>query len=142
MTARIVRLTTLWIRMLLCVTALPVAAQQANEPGLTPSPATGKELYGTFCAVCHGQDARGNGSAAVALKTLPPDLTLLSSRNGGKFPLMKVTHAITGDEIIYAHGTRQMPIYGELFRGIRDEDTFVTLRVSLLTSYLASLQKK
>ncbi|HVY94700.1 MAG TPA: cytochrome c [Bryobacteraceae bacterium] len=142
MSARIFTTRKFWIQTLICAMAPLAAAQPQDAPGLTAAPATGKELFETFCAVCHGLDAKGGGPAVVALKTPPPDLTLLSRRNGGSFPLMKVTHAITGDEIIYAHGTRQMPIYGELFRGIRDEDTFVTLRVSLLSSYLASLQKK
>src|SRR3974377_2575154 len=47
---------------------------------------SGKELYLDHCAVCHGVDGKGNGPAAPALKTAPPDLTLLAKNNGGKFP--------------------------------------------------------
>src|SRR3984957_18693829 len=40
------------------------------------SPASGKEMYTAYCAVCHGTDAKGAGPAASALKTAPANLTL------------------------------------------------------------------
>ena len=55
------------------------------------SAASGKEMYTSYCAVCHGTDGKGGGPAASALKTPPADLTLLSKNNGGKYPAMKVS---------------------------------------------------
>jgi hypothetical protein len=61
--------------------------------------------------------ARGNGPVAPALKVSVPDLTLLSKTHGGKFPLLRVEQAIDGEEGIPAvHGTREMPVYYELFK--------------------------
>ena len=48
---------------------------------------------------------------------------------------------IQGDVVVISHGTREMPIYGDLFRGIRREEIFVKQRVGLLTGYIESLQK-
>lgn len=41
---------------------------------LSPTPkslASGRKLYATFCAACHGVDGRGDGPSAVGLKSLP-----------------------------------------------------------------------
>jgi len=51
----------------------------------TPS-SSGKEMFDTYCAVCHGKDTKGNGPAAGAMKTPPADLTTLAKGNGGKYP--------------------------------------------------------
>ena len=45
----------------------------------------GASLYKAYCAVCHGEDAKGNGPMTKSLKSLPPDLTRLFARNGGVF---------------------------------------------------------
>ena len=45
----------------------------------------GASLYRAYCAVCHGEDAKGNGPMTKSLKSLPPDLTRLFARNGGVF---------------------------------------------------------
>jgi mono/diheme cytochrome c family protein len=36
--------------------------------------ARGREIYASRCAVCHGEDGRGDGPAAAALPLKPPDL--------------------------------------------------------------------
>ena len=108
----------------------------------SPAPMSGKEMFQIYCATCHGTDAKGNGPAAFALKAKLPDLTLLARNSGGKFPLMKVSQVIQGDVVIISHGTREMPIYGDMFRDIRRDETFVKQRVGILTGYIASLQQK
>src|ERR1039458_8577208 len=50
------------------------------------SPISGEQMYSTYCDVCHGAKATGNGPPAPAMKAQPPDLTMLSKRNGGAFP--------------------------------------------------------
>jgi Crp-like helix-turn-helix domain/Cytochrome c len=53
-------------------------ARQANT-------ASGKETFVKYCASCHGEDGKGNGPAAIALKPPPSDLTTLSKRHEGKY---------------------------------------------------------
>ena len=50
----------------------------------TPA-SSGKQMYVSYCAPCHGVDGRGQGPVASALKKQPADLALLSKNNGGKF---------------------------------------------------------
>ena len=119
-------------------------SQQSSDADKVSSPdaMSGKEMFQIYCAACHGTDAKGNGPAAVALKAKLPDLTLLVRNSGGKFPLMKVSQVIQGDVVIISHGTREMPVYGDMFRDIRRDETFVKQRVGILTGYIESLQQK
>src|SRR5689334_18360137 len=72
------------------------------------SPASGVEMFDTYCAVCHGKDGKGGGPAAVALKTSPTDLTRLASRNSGKFPEDAVVVTLSGTSEVQAHGSQEM----------------------------------
>lgn len=113
-----------------------------NAPPPETSPASAPDMYRAYCAACHGQDAKGNGPAAPALKTAPPDLTVLSRNNGGKFPSFRVANIIQGDEAITAHGSQDMPMWGDVFRSMRRDEATVKLRVHNLTQYLEFLQEK
>jgi len=107
------------------------------------SAASGKEMYTSYCAVCHGTDGKGGGPAASALKTPPADLTQLSRNNGGKFPSLKVASTIRGTNDLPAHGSAEMPVWGHLFRSISaGHDSEVQQRVANLTHYLETLQAK
>ena len=46
----------------------------------------GKDLYMRICAFCHEESGKGDGSAAVALKHPPADMTQLSKKHSGTFP--------------------------------------------------------
>ena len=107
------------------------------------SPASGKEMYTSYCAVCHGTDGKGGGPAASALKTPPADLTLLSRNSGGKFPAPKVSSILYGTSDLPAHGSKEMPVWGPLFRSISGgHESEVQQRVANLTQYIESLQVK
>ena len=107
------------------------------------SPASGKEMYTSYCAVCHGTDGKGGGPAASALKTPPADLTMLSKNNGGKFPAMKVTSTLGGTSDLPAHGSKEMPVWGPLFRSMSGgHEGQVQQRVANLTHYIETLQAK
>jgi mono/diheme cytochrome c family protein len=76
----------------------------------------GDNLYKTYCASCHGEDAHGHGPMAVWLKVPPSDLTRIAARNGGQFPLGRVDRIISGEEALPSgHATRAMPIWGPIF---------------------------
>lgn len=70
------------------------------------------------CASCHGQDGKGNGPISGQLKVPPADLTILAKKNNGVFPVGAVYEAIDGSKLVAAHGTREMPIWGERFNPI------------------------
>ena len=107
------------------------------------SAASGKDMYTTYCAVCHGTDGKGGGPAASALKVPPTDLTMLSKNNGGKFPSLKVTSAIRGEADLPAHGSKDMPVWGKLFWSMsRGHESEVQQRVANLTHYIETLQAK
>jgi len=106
---------------------------------------SGKGMYTNYCAVCHGNNGRGNGPAAEALKIAPPDLTRLSKQNNGKFPNAHVYTVIRGDSNMpVAHGAKDMPLWGALFAessAAIPPDAEVHQRISNLTRYVASIQK-
>lgn len=107
------------------------------------SPASGKEMFTSYCAVCHGTAGKGDGPAATALKTPPSDLTQLSKNNGGKFPSMKIMSTIRGTANLPAHGSEDMPVWGPLFRSISGgHESEVQQREANLTRYIETLQAK
>ena len=77
----------------------------------------GAELFAENCATCHGAEAIGDGPMTEILSVQPPDLTSLSARNGGEFPLERVVRHIDGrDTVVLAHGG-PMPVFGSLLQG-------------------------
>ena len=73
----------------------------------------GHHYYLRYCASCHGEDGDGRGPAAKALTTPPADLRLLGQKYGMPLPAYKIAQFIDGRDAIAAHGTREMPIWGE-----------------------------
>jgi mono/diheme cytochrome c family protein len=139
------------IQVLMVVAAFALTSGAQEEPKKTiqhvpmkpTSSASGKEMYTTYCAVCHGTEGKGNGPAADALKTPPPDLTVLSKNNGGKYPALKVSSAVRGDARVAAHGSKEMPVWGKLFHSMSGgHQSEVDQRVANLVSYIKSLQSQ
>lgn len=130
--------------LVLIAAAILCAAQEVKKvPAPYTSPSSGKEMYTAYCASCHGADAKGNGPAAGALKVAPTDLTQLSAQNQGKFPELKVYAAIKGDTAIPAHGSKDMPVWGPVFRAVsQGRESEIHMRLTNLTKYLESLQAK
>ena len=117
--------------------------QVKHAPAPQTSAASGKEMFNSYCASCHGPDAKGNGPAAAALKSTPADLTALAKNNGGKFPADRVMSILTGQASVTAHGNRDMPVWGPVFwRMSQGHPAEVQQRVTNLTRYVESLQMK
>ena len=113
----------------------------------------GKHEYESKCAVCHGLEGRGNGAMAAVLKTRISNLTYLSKNNNGVFPVKRVYEIIDGTEVLPAHGTREMPIWGTVYRTeIREAATYfdvpsgseayVRAQILSLIDYISRLQAK
>ena len=150
-------LFALFLPVLLSVATYAASASATTtdtEPALTsPDLARAAEDFTTYCSVCHGQDAKGNGPVAKELKTPPADLTRISARSDGLFPADAVFKTIEGLDMPLAHGTSDMPIWGALFvqqavgEGVLIEDAKTAARVATdrirrLVKYLETIQEQ
>jgi len=103
----------------------------------------GAQLFKTHCAVCHGSDARGTGTATSELRRRPPDLTEYTARNGGTFPRERVYQIIDG-RYVPSHGDRDMPIWGDAFSRSREglSDAAIKARIDAIVGYLEGIQRR
>ena len=122
-----------------------VGAQSPRDSNDAPLIASiqGPALYKAYCASCHGADARGNGPMAKSLKVPPADLTRISLRNAGAFPVMRIERIISGEEQLPSgHGVREMPVWGPIFSQVDQDQDLGRVRIDNLARYLESLQTK
>ena len=118
------------------------AGAQTIKQGTAPrlQSVQGVDSYKTYCSVCHGDQAKGDGPAAAALKKVPADLTTIAKRHGGKFSSADVEGVIDGQNVMMSHGTRDMPIWGPVFKAIATDDSVAKLRVANLIDYIKGIQ--
>ena len=120
----------------------------------------GKSEFQSSCASCHGTDGKGKGPVSEQLKVPPSDLTMLAKNNNGVFPTNAVYETIHGSKTIPAHGTREMPIWGERFNPIvslphyvdpsywkmagpaQSPEVVVRTRILAVIDYLSRIQQK
>ncbi|MBI3403035.1 MAG: cytochrome c [Acidobacteria bacterium] len=131
-----------------CLAAMATAtfAQTTGRqnPPLTIQSVAGRDIFEFYCAPCHGRDGRGAGPVVPALKTAPPDLTLIARRHGGAFPRAWVEAFVTHDGAATtpAHGSEDMPVWGPVFRGLDPSDTRAAIRIANVVKYVEALQIK
>jgi mono/diheme cytochrome c family protein len=104
-------------------------------------------MYVACCGACHGRDGKGDDPAAPALKRPIPDLTTLAQRHNGKFPATYVDTVLRfGTEGNAAHGSKDMPVWGQIFHSMdampRGGTSSETMRIAGLNRYLETLQVK
>ena len=139
-----------WSTLLLCLfclSAVLLAVAQKQEQEKTTSPSRnsieGPKIFRYYCAACHGADGRGHGPASGALKHAVSDLTLISQRNGGKFPYEHVKEIIEGKQPgPLAHGDREMPIWGPIFHEVESDQDWGEVRLDAIMKYIESIQQK
>lgn len=111
----------------------------------------GQREYEGHCAVCHGVTGKGDGPYAGIIETKMPDLTVLSGKNKGVFPVDRVYSTIDGAATPKAHGTRVMPIWGQRYRLEAaekyyevpyDDQVFVRVRINALIDHILKFQAK
>ena len=137
------RISVLFLGLIVPLWLLVASAQTIkNVPAPYTSPASGKAMYRTHCAACHGLEGKGDGPAATALKMAPANLTTLAKANGGQFPSDRVYNSIKGDPAVAAHGSPEMPVWGTTFRSVsHGHPVEVQQRLVNLTSYVKTLQE-
>jgi mono/diheme cytochrome c family protein len=143
------------LALLVLTTTLSLSTAASAQTEKTDAQAAktdlGKKEYELRCAVCHGMDAKGDGVFDQVLKVVPPDLTVLTKKNGGVFPAERISRVIDGRVEIASHGPRDMPIWGtrysvESAKQFVDfpyaEETYIRARVLRLMDYLYRIQQK
>jgi len=141
---RILTCIAIGVAALLMAPSSAVLAQQKVD--------LGKREYDSNCMICHGAKGKGDGMYRANLTRPPTDLTTLSQRNGGVFPFQTVYESIDGTRDIAAHGPRDMPIWGMVYRSRAgefygpdvpyDPNAFVRARIYALIDYVQRLQVK
>ncbi len=104
--------------------------------------ARGKASFEKYCANCHGTEARGDGPLAELLKVPPADLTRLKIKYGS-YPVDLVYQTIDGREAKLGHGTREMPVWGNVWTdqdGGPDAETRIARQINEIVEYLRTLQ--
>ena len=139
-------------RLLVIVVAATLAtgmsyADQSKSKVTIPvtktSAASGKLMYSSYCAPCHGVDGRGQGPVASALRTPPMDLTMLSRNNHEKFPDTHIVSVLQNGAEIPSHGTAEMPVWGPILgKMTQSNPQDRLLRISNLSRYLETMQVK
>jgi mono/diheme cytochrome c family protein len=132
-----------------CATSACAAAQTVAAP--TPVE-MGRLEFESNCATCHGMTALGDGPMRPFLVRPPADLTTLARRHGGQFPKSAIADLIDGRGMAGPgpHGTRDMPVWGRVYREQSEHQTrgtpfpsewSVRGRILALVAYLETLQR-
>lgn len=128
--------------------AASTSVDDKSRPRPTPPSAPlihslkGADIFRAYCASCHGTDARGNGPVVPALNAKVPDLTTIAQRNCGVFSTERVRKIISGNQVVIAHGSPDMPVWGPIFHQVEEDRDYGEIRLQNVTEYLQSLQTK
>ena len=145
-TPSVVRRVSTFVSLFL-LTAGSVAIAQEN----IGTDSIGKMEFQKNCAACHGKVGKGDGPLVEFLKQTPPDLTTLSKRNGGVYPQAKVYEWIRDAKKVRAHGTEEMPIWGDRYSkeiielygpDYAGPGSSVQQRILELVFYIGTIQQK
>ena len=138
------RRVPMFVLVLLVSVAVSASAQIRSQPQPPIRPVDGPSIFRNYCAACHGLDGRGQGPVSKALKQEVPDLTRLAQRNDGAFPAIHVRTTILfgADDLLPAHGSKGMPIWGAIFHEIEFDRDLGNVRLENVTKYLESIQRK
>ena len=93
--------------------------------------------------VVTGSAVEATDRRPTSLRHRPADLTQFAARNGGVFNGARIHRFIDGRTVITAHGTMEMPVWGDEFKwreGLPENG--ITARVDALVRYLETLQER
>lgn len=132
----------------LCLSSAPKTVVADDLDDLTaPASASAEEAFARYCAPCHGK--AGRGGSVAGLSKPAPDLTRLTARNGGTFPRERLAQIVDGRKALAAHGSREMPVWGDWFKlegeeayeGSAEEEGIIRKRIEDLLDLLQSMQE-
>lgn len=130
---------SIWFGAVLVAALLILPSTGRTAADDSPTVDWGRDLYMSYCVSCHGWTGKGDGPAGLALKSPPADLTQLSARNGGVFPNAQVKRYIQGEQLVLAHGSREMPVWGKVFRR-ESTGSEARMQYLALSRFLESIQ--
>ena len=134
-----------WIVLCILCNAGMLASQPSLHEAAEEYATPGRRYFVQYCSACHGLDGHGDGPAAPALRTPPADLTRIAQRRKGHFPAAEIAAYIDGRTFVRAHGSREMPVWGERFSdqvgGGSIGEEVVRGNLLLLVNYLQSIQQ-
>ncbi len=105
----------------------------------------GRIHYMRYCASCHGEDGRGGGPVAEALKDPPTDITRFRIEEDGTFRVDDLIEIIRGVKDVRAHGTREMPVWGNIWGDSELQSATpdqIETRINELVEYMRSIQEQ
>ena len=125
---------------ILAVVAVGQEVTTKKAPVTYASPSDGQQLYVHYCGSCHGVDLKGTGPASSAMKGAVPDLTTWAKRNGGKFDAQKMVDIVTGVQELPAHGTKDMPVWGQVLDTVYPNKAVTNMAVDNLVQFIKAKQ--
>src|ERR1039458_2111455 len=102
------------LKVLASIFALGAAlsvAQSALSAGNDVS--DGDRYFVRYCASCHGLAGLGDGPGARRRSTPPTSLRKLGDKYGVPLPAHRIAELIDGRDTPRAHGTHEMPVWGD-----------------------------
>ncbi len=133
---------------ILALVLVSLATSVSAAPPQTRIKDFGRSEFEGNCASCHGMDGKGSGPVTPWLTKAPPDLTTLAKNNGGILPLDRLYQSVSGEGKT-AHGTRDMPVWGQTFRTLAaeqymdypyDPEPIVRARLLAILEYINRIQ--
>jgi mono/diheme cytochrome c family protein len=139
--SRVIILWALAVAIAVPFSSEVATAQKPLTPPLVISSLSGRDLFQFYCSTCHGREGKGDGPVASSLKRPPPDLTTIARRNDGHFPSDAIVHLVSGeDPPVGAHGSREMPVWGPIFRSLEPHDRLTRIRIENVVKFVESIQ--
>ncbi|NND70280.1 MAG: cytochrome C [Rhodothermales bacterium] len=127
-----------------CIDSVPPDESEEMATEFIGDPVDNGEIsYALYCTSCHGEQGYGDGPVASALTVKPTDLTKLTQKYDGIFPAEEIYAYVDGRRDVAAHGTRDMPVWGQVWQeeGSKQSDEEVDTRLRELVEYIRSLQE-
>ena len=124
-----------------------IAALSVSQPALSADSdvSDGHRYFVRYCASCHGTDGLGDGPVAKSLATPPANLRKLGDKYGMPLPAHRIAELIDGRDTARAHGSHEMPVWGEKFyelgHGERGE-TGISDVIAKIIAYLNTIQDR